>query len=96
MSAYWIARCHVKDSNQFTKYVKLAGPIIEAQGGKFLVRGGRQVEVEGGSFERTVLVKFGTFNEAVRCYDSNDYKKALEFVKISAERHVVIVEGLDN
>ena len=96
MSAYWIARCHVINSEEFLKYTKIAGPVIESQGGKFLARGGHQEELEGGIYERTVLVEFNNFQEAKDCYDSRDYQEALKFVKISAERHVVIIEGLLN
>ena len=58
MKAYWINRCHVIDSESYQKYVKLAGPALQKFGGKFLVRGGEQVELEGGPFERTVLIEF--------------------------------------
>ena len=75
MSAYWIARCHVINSDEFLKYTKIAGPVIESQGGKFLARGGHQEELEGGIYERTVLVEFNNFQEAKDCYDSRDYQE---------------------
>jgi len=94
MSAYWIARCHVTDPAKFSEYAGLAGPIIENHGGKFLARGGYQIEVEGGSYERTVLVEFKTMEAAKACYNSCDYQEALKIVTISSERHVVLIEGL--
>ena len=60
MKAYWINRCHVIDSGSYQEYVKLAGPALQKFGGKFLVRGGEQVELEGGPFERTVLIEFNS------------------------------------
>jgi uncharacterized protein (DUF1330 family) len=33
-------------------------------------------------------------DEAKSCYESDDYQLALEFIKKSAERLVVIVEGV--
>ena len=83
MNAYWIARCHVTDVDQFSKYAEIAGPIINRQGGRFLA-----------IYERTVLVEFSSFQTALSCYESDEYQDALKFVKISAERHVVIIEGL--
>ena len=56
MKAYWITRCHVHNSAEYDEYIKLAGPAINQYGGTFLVRGGDQIELEGGPFERTVLV----------------------------------------
>ena len=64
MSAYWMVRCHVKDTEVYGKYIELAGPAIEKYGGRFLVRGGEQVEVEGEGYERTVLVEFNTLEQA--------------------------------
>ena len=49
MKAYWITRCHVHNSDEYDEYIKLAGPAINQYGGIFLVRGGDQIELEGGS-----------------------------------------------
>lgn len=93
MKAYWIVRCHVNDLNEFSKYAKLAGPIIHKHNGNFLARGGEQKELEGDGYERTVLVEFNSSEQAYKCYNSKEYQEALVFVKNSAERLVVIVEG---
>ena len=74
MKGYWIARCHITNGDEYSKYAALAGPIIESYGGKFLVRGGNQIEVEGGLFERTVLVEFESFTAAKNCYESDAYQ----------------------
>ena len=94
MKAYWIVRCHVFEPEEFANYVELAGPIITKFNGTFLTRGGKQIELEGDGYERTVLIEFNSMDEAKSCYESDDYKQALEFIKKSAERLVVIVEGV--
>ena len=94
MKAYWIVRCHVFEPGEFAKYVELAGPIIRKFNGTFLTRGGKQIELEGEGYERTVLIEFNSMDEAKSCYESDDYQLALEFIKKSAERLVVIVEGV--
>jgi len=94
MKAYWIVRCHVFEPGEFAKYVELAGPIIAKFNGIFLTRGGKQIDLEGKGYERTVLIEFNSMDEAESCYESNDYQQALEFIKKSAERLVVIVEGV--
>ena len=96
MSAYWITRCHILDPEIYNKYLELAGPAIIKHGGKFLVRGGNQTEKEGEGFERTVLVQFYSLVQAQRCYESDEYAAALQFSKISAERLVVLVDGVDD
>jgi uncharacterized protein (DUF1330 family) len=95
MSAYWIVRCHVKDSEVYGEYIKLAGPAIEIYGGRYLVRGGEQDEVEGGGYERTVLVKFDSMEQAKACYKSEVYQAAFKIQEQAADRLVVIVEGIN-
>ena len=94
MKAYWVVRGHILNSDEYGKYIQLAGPIINKYHGTFLSRVGKQEEKEGSGFERTVLIEFNSFEEALFCYNSDEYQEALEFVKNSAERLVVIVEGL--
>ena len=94
MKGYWLALCHITDSELYNKYIKLAGPAIEKYGGKFLARGGQQTKLEGESFERTVLIEFPSIEAAKEAYHSEEYKEALEFSSKSSVRHVVIVEGL--
>mgnify|MGYP001476615454 FL=1 len=94
MKAYWITRCHVHDSTEYDEYIKLAGPAINKHGGTFLVRGGAQIELEGGPYERTVLVEFSSMNEAKICYESIEYQEALKHSSNSSSRHVVLVEGV--
>ena len=89
-----MARCHVTDPEKYTKYAELAGPAIENHGGRFLARGGKQIEVEGGEYERTVLVEFASFEKASACYQSEEYREAFKYQEDAAVRNVVIVEGL--
>ena len=95
MKAYWVVRWHILNPDEYSKYIQLAGPIVKKFHGTFLSRGGKQEEKEGSGYERTVLIEFNSFEEAIFCYNSDEYQEALEYVKTSAERLVVIVEGLD-
>ena len=94
MKAYWVVRGDIFNQEEYSKYIDLAGPIIDKHNGKFLVRGGEQIEVEGEGFDRTVLIEFNSFDEALFCYNSDEYQEALIFVKNSANRLVTIVEGI--
>ena len=95
MKAYWVVRGHILNPDEYSKYIQLAGPIVKKFHGTFLSRGGKQEEKEGSGYERTVLIEFNSFEEAIFCNNSDEYQEALEYVKTSAERLVVIVEGLD-
>ena len=94
MKGYWITLCNVTNSETYGEYIKLAGPAIEKFGGRFLARGGEQYKLEGESYERTVLIEFASVEDAKNAYNSEDYKKALEYSSTSSVRHLVIVEGL--
>ena len=95
MKAYWVVRGNILNQEEYSKYIDLAGPIVHKYNGKFLVRGGQQIEVEGEGFDRTVLIEFNSFEEALSCYKSGEYQDALNYVKNSAKRLVTIVEGID-
>jgi uncharacterized protein (DUF1330 family) len=94
MTAYWIARVDVTDPDRYGEYAKLAGPAIEKHGGRFLVRGGRVVTMEGTARPRNVVVAFDDVDKALACYKSPEYQEALAFVEGSAERDVIVVEGI--
>ena len=91
---YWVVRAKVKDSENYSKYIDLATYIIGEHKGKFLVRGGQQTEYENSGFERSVVIEFETYKDALECYESENYQKALKFVEGSASRLVSIVEGI--
>ena len=95
MSAYWIARVDVSDPVVYGKYAEVATKAVAEHGGRFLARGGRSVNLEGVNRQRNVIVEFPSVEHAEKCYNSETYSKALEYAKSSAERELVIVEGVD-
>jgi uncharacterized protein (DUF1330 family) len=58
---YWIA-CYRSVSNPaaVAEYAKLAGPALQAGGGRILARGVPAQTFEAGKIERTVVVECGT------------------------------------
>jgi uncharacterized protein (DUF1330 family) len=92
--AYWVVTYRaIKDPNKLAAYAKLAGPAIQAQGGKFLVRGIPAKIFEGGLNERTVVSEWPSLEKAIAAYDSPAYKEALRALGNGAERDIRIVEG---
>ena len=54
--AYWIAFYRsISDPEKLAAYAKLAGPAIQAMGGRFLARGGVAKTYEAGLDQRTVM-----------------------------------------
>lgn len=94
--AYWInAYREIKNADALAAYAKLAGPSIQAAGGRFLVRG-MPVEVkEHGLMQRTVVVEFDSIEVARATYGSAGYQAALEALGDNAVvRDMRIVEGV--
>jgi uncharacterized protein (DUF1330 family) len=93
---YWlVAYRSISDDLKLQEYGKLAGPVIQASGGKALVRTSDAIEpMEAGLKQRTVVIEFESFEQAVATYHSAAYKVALAALGSSVERDFRIVEGL--
>ena len=93
--AYWIT-CYreVRDSAKLTAYAQLAGPAIEAGGGRFLARGVAAKAYEDGKTDRTVIIEFESIEQAMATHDSAGYKAALAALADGAVRDLRIVPGV--
>lgn len=93
--AYWISAYRsVRDAAALAAYAKLAGPALEAAGGRFLARGLPARVYENGLEERIVVIEFAGLAQAIAAYDSAAYQNALRALGNGAERDVRIVEGV--
>ena len=92
--AYWIT-CYrqIKDPAKVAAYAKLAGPAIQAAGGRFVVRGSPAKTYEHGLNQRTVVVEFESVAKAIEVHDGPAYQAALKVLGSAVERDFRIVEG---
>jgi uncharacterized protein (DUF1330 family) len=92
--AYWIT-CYreILDPAKLAAYARLAGPAIEAGGGRFIARGVAAKAYEAGQLERTVVIEFDTIERATAAHDSPGYQAALAALEDGAVRDVRIVPG---
>jgi len=92
--AYWIT-CYraIRNPDKLAAYAKLAGPAIQAAGGKFLVRGNPAKTFEAGQGMRTVVTEWDSVAAAVKGHDSPAYQEALRALGDGAERDIRICEG---
>jgi len=93
--AYWIT-CYreITDPVKFAAYAKLAGPSIEAAGGRFLERATAAQVYEAGRSERTVLIEFESVEHAIAAHESSGYQAALAALEGGAVRDLRIVPGV--
>ncbi|MGW8183332.1 MAG: DUF1330 domain-containing protein [Burkholderiales bacterium] len=93
--AYWIAFYRsVKNQEKFAEYAKMAGPAIQAAGGKFLARGNPAKVYESGLDQRVVMIEFDSVQQAVAAHDGAAYQAALKVLGGAVDREIRIVEGV--
>jgi uncharacterized protein (DUF1330 family) len=92
---YWITTYRrIKDPDKMAAYAKLAGPAIDALGGRYLMRGNPSKTYESGLMERVVVSEFDSVEKAIAAHDSPGYQAALVALGDGVERDIRIVEGL--
>jgi uncharacterized protein (DUF1330 family) len=92
--AYWITFYRrIIDANKLAAYAKLAGPAIEAGGGRFLARATAAKAFEDGMLERTVLIEFDSVDQALAVHDGPAYQAALAALDGGVVRDFRIVPG---
>ncbi len=92
---YWISAYHkIIDEDKLAAYAKIAGPAIEAGGGKFLARGMASHVYEAGIKHRTVIVEFPSVEAAVATHDGEGYQAALKALDGGVVRDLRIIEGV--
>jgi uncharacterized protein (DUF1330 family) len=93
--AYFVS-CYreITDPAKLAAYAKLAGPAIEAAGGRFLARGMPSQVYEAGQSERIVIIEFESVAQAIAAHDGPAYQAALAVLKGGAIRDVRIVPGV--
>ncbi len=93
---YWVSAYRsISDPEKLAAYNALAAPAVNAAGGRTISRGARVVAYDAGIAERTVLVEFDSFEEAVAAHESAAYQEALAALADGVERDFRIVEGID-
>ena len=93
--AYWVAVYQsVSKPENLAAYAKLAGPAIEAGGGRFLARGNPAKVYENGVAQRVVVIEFDSVEKAIATHDSPGYQAALAALGDGADRQIRIVEGV--
>ena len=92
---YVVAQISVTDPDTYPAYVAKVQPIIAKFGGEFLVRGGRSQSYEGTPpGDRTVVVRFPSYEKAMEWYHSDEYAEAKAMRMAASTSVQTIVEGV--
>tara|TARA_B100001027_G_C16050883_1_gene234172 strand:- start:238 stop:528 length:291 start_codon:yes stop_codon:yes gene_type:complete len=91
---YIIVRVSIHDTETFQRYPILSSEVMKKYGGKYIIRGGNFVVVEGEwPVDRTTVVEFDSFESAKKCYESIEYSKAREIRQKSTKSDLILIEG---
>lgn len=90
---YLIAHVTITDPVAYADYAKAAGEAMQDFNPKIVAWSGMYENLEGGSYERHVVLEFDSYAQAKRFYESPGYQKARSIRAAAAIGTFVIVEG---
>lgn len=94
MVAYIIVDSEILDPVKYEEYKKLTPQAIAKHGGRFLVRGGQTVTLEGDwRPNRVVVIEFPSLEAARNFYTSVEYTAARRARAGAAKMDMIAVEG---
>lgn len=94
MPAYVIALIDVTDREQYSKYTQVTPGVIAQFGGRFIIRGGKTVTLEGPEEKRRmVVIEFPSFETAQAFYHSEEYQEAKKLRNDAAIGTFIVAEG---
>ena len=95
MAAYLISDGEVTDAALFAEFAEGILPVMDAHGGKYLVRGGA-TQVVGGDFtpHRLVVIEFESMERLQALIASPEYIEMAEIRDKSSNSNTIIVDGV--
>ena len=94
MAAYVIGEIEVTDPKGYEDYRKQVLATIEKHGGRFMARGGKAEQLEGGwTPKRIVVLEFPSYEQALKWHRSPEYAPLIVLRQKAARGRLVVVEG---
>jgi uncharacterized protein (DUF1330 family) len=94
MSAYIVAHVDVKNVDAYREYMRHTPRVIQKYGGRFIVRGGEMVTLEGPEETlRLVVIEFPSMDQAKAFYGSADYTRVRRLREGGGIAKLVAIDG---
>jgi uncharacterized protein (DUF1330 family) len=93
---YWVVHLSVTDLAAYQRYREFVQPFLEANNGRFVIRGGAQEVTEGAVKARTVIVEWPSYEAARTAYHSAEYGEGKKLRTAISAADFAIVEGVDS
>jgi uncharacterized protein (DUF1330 family) len=85
----------VEDPVGYEVYKKLAGAIVAAHGGRYIVRGGKTEVLEGDwQPKRIVVLEFESMDRAKKWLNCEEYREPRKMRHRTAKTNMILVEGV--
>jgi uncharacterized protein (DUF1330 family) len=95
VAAYVIYQGEVLDPERYDDYKTKAAASIAAAGGRYIVRGGEVVVLEGDApAGRTVVLEFPTRPAAIDWYRGHEYTEIRKIREGAARARMYVVDGI--
>ena|SRR5215471_21752643 len=95
MPAYIVARVEVTDPVRYQEYIKATPAAIARYGGKFIIRGGELITLEGPlETRRLVVIEFPSLEQAKAFFSSEEYGRAKALRTGAAVGQFLAVQGV--
>ncbi|UDM51966.1 DUF1330 domain-containing protein [Cupriavidus sp. MP-37] len=92
---YWIALVDVTDIEGYKGYIAANQAVFEKFGGRFIIRNGEKIVVEGSLRSRVVVIEFEDYQTALACYRSSEYRAAMSLRQPFSQGDIVVIEGYE-
>ncbi len=95
MTGYIIVRVNVTDPEKYKNYTAVTPGLITKYGGRFIVRGGETVTLEGPEETgRVVVIEFESLEQAKVFYNSDDYQAAIGLRTAASTGQLIAIAGV--
>jgi uncharacterized protein (DUF1330 family) len=93
MAGYFVANYTITNQAEYSEYVAVVGPILQAHGAEGIVIDRASEPLEGTAGQVTVVLRFTTKAAAQAWYDSPEYQAILHLRTDNTEGAAAIAEG---
>jgi uncharacterized protein (DUF1330 family) len=94
VTAYVIGEIEVTEPKIYEGYRKQVLATIEKYGGRFMARGGKAEQLEGGwTPKRIVVLEFPSYEQALKWYRSPEYAPLIKLRQSASRGKLILVEG---
>ena len=91
---YWIGHITLTDPEKYEEYKAANAVAFDKYGGRFIVRAGQFECFAGTARDRHVVIEFDSYQKALECHDSPEYKTASLLRDTYSENDIIIIEGV--